>query len=263
MTAKSGQWYSKLRRITNFDQEKGEVLQVDEINHLNDQDQAEAIADSFSSIRNEYDPVSREQITIPQFPKSSIPQFKPHTIRKYLQNIKTNKSTAPGDIPARIIKEFEEYLCIPVADIVSSGLRVGHWPKYYKRETITPTPKQYPPENREILRPIANLCNLNKIMEKIVSEMVILDMKDKLDPSQFGNQKNLSIQHYLIRLLHRIVSNVDRNSKGEVNAVLCMFIDWKQAYSRQCHTLGVQSFLKNGVLPALIPLLISYFKDRE
>ena len=42
-----------------------------------------------------------------------------------------------------------------------------------------------------------------------------------------------------------------------------MFIDWKQAYSRQCHTLGVKSFLKNGVRPALIPILISYFQDRE
>ena len=42
-----------------------------------------------------------------------------------------------------------------------------------------------------------------------------------------------------------------------------MFIDWKQAYSRQCHTLGVESFMKNGVRPALIPLLISYFEDRE
>ena len=59
------------------------------------------------------------------------------------------------------------------------------------------------------------------------------------------------------------MTNVDRNSKGEVNAVLCMFVDWKQAYSRQCHTLGVQSFINNGVRPALIPLLISYFEDRE
>ena len=42
-----------------------------------------------------------------------------------------------------------------------------------------------------------------------------------------------------------------------------MFVDWKQAYSRQCHTLGVQSFLKNGVRPSLIPVLISYFEDRE
>ena len=66
-----------------------------------------------------------------------------------------------------------------------------------------------------------------------------------------------------MRLLNRVISNVDKNAQGEVNAVLCMFIDWKQAYSRQCHTLGVQSFLKNGVRPSLIPLLISYFEDRE
>ena len=150
-----------------------------------------------------------------------------------------------------------------MSDIINTGLRVGHWPKYYKRETITPTPKQFPPETREMLRPIANLCNLNKIMEKIITEMVISDMKETLDPSQYGNQKNISIQHYLVRLLHRVVSNVDRNSKGEVNAVLCLFIDWKQAYSRQCHTLGVQSFLKNGVRPSLIPILISYFEERE
>ena len=88
-------------------------------------------------------------------------------------------------------------------------------------------------------------------------------MKGSLDPSQYGNQKNISIQDYLIRLIHRVVSNVDRNAQGEVNAVLCMFVDWKQAYSRQCHTLGIQSFLKNGVRPSLIPILISYFEDRE
>ena len=230
---------------------------------MTDQEQAEAIADSFSSISNEYEPVKKEEIKIPAFSNSSIPQFKPAVIRKYLEKIKTNKSTAPGDIPARIIKDFALFLCVPMADIINSGLSVGHWPKTYKRETITPTPKQYPPESREMLRPIANLCNLNKIMEKIVSEMIISDMKESLDPGQYGNQKNTSIQHYLVRLLHRVVSSLDRNSKGEVNAVLCLFVDWKQAYSRQCHTLGVQSFIKNGVRPSLIPLLVSYFEDRE
>ena len=103
---------------------------------------------------------------------------------KYLRNIKTNKSTAPGDIPPRIIKEFAFYLSIPLSNIINAGLRVGHWPKIYKRETITPIPKQFPPETRDMLRPIANLCNFNKIMEKIISEMVISDMTPKLDPGQ-------------------------------------------------------------------------------
>ena len=54
MTAKDGQWYSKLKRITNFGQDKSDLVQVDEISHMTDQEQAEAIADSFSSISNEY-----------------------------------------------------------------------------------------------------------------------------------------------------------------------------------------------------------------
>ena len=36
--AKSGQWYSKLKRITNFDQAKVDAVQVDEINHLSDEE---------------------------------------------------------------------------------------------------------------------------------------------------------------------------------------------------------------------------------
>ena len=187
--SKSSQWYSKLKRITNFDQTKTEVTEVNEINHLTDQEQAEAIADSFSAISQEYEPVKREEIQIPPFSPSDVPQFQPHQIRKYLERLKTNKSTAPGDIPAKIIKEFSLFLCIPVADIINSGFRVGSWPKIYKSETITPTPKQFPPEDREMLRPIANLFNLDKIMETVVSEIIVSDMESDLDPSQYGNQK--------------------------------------------------------------------------
>ena len=74
MEAKSGQWYSKLKRITNFDQTKTDKLQVDEISHLSDKDQAEAIADSFTAISNEYEPVKKANIKIPPFSSSDISQ---------------------------------------------------------------------------------------------------------------------------------------------------------------------------------------------
>ena len=41
----------------------------------------------------------------------------------------------------------------------------------------------------------------------------------------------------------------------------CM-IDWKQAFPRQDPTLGIQSFINNGVLGKLILILSNYFKDR-
>ena len=62
--------------------------------------------------------------------------------------------------------------------------------------------------------------------------------------------------------MERIVTNVDKKSKEEINAVLATFVDWQSAYSRQDHTLGVQSFIRNGVRPSLIPLLILYFQNR-
>ena len=63
--------------------------------------------------------------------------------------------------------------------------------------------------------------------------------------------------------MDRILSSVDSSTKGEAMVVLCSLIDWKSAYSFQCHKLGIESFIRNKVRPSLIPLLINYFQGRE
>ena len=45
--------------------------------------------------------------------------------------------------------------------------------------------------------------------------------------------------------------------------MIANLIDWNSAFPRQCPKLGVESFQKNGVRPSLIPLLVSYFQDRQ
>ena len=257
------QWYSKLKWISSYDQQKTETITVEEINHLEDDQQGEAIADSLAAISNNYTSLQTKDITFQDIPEGSYPQFTQTEIRRYIENIKTKKSTVLGDIPARILKECAEHLSIPVRDIINKSILTGNWAKIYKKEVITPIPKVFPPETVDQLRPIASLLNMNKIQEKVIAEMVIEDMEKYLDPSQYGNRKETSIQHYLVKLLHRILASVDNNSRNEINAILCSFVDWRQAYSRQCHLLGIQSFQKNGVRPALIPLLASYFQDRE
>ena len=64
-------------------------------------------------------------------------------------------------------------------------------------------------------------------------------------------------------MLHEILLVLDNNSKGDIFAVVANLIDWNNAFPRQCPTLGVRSFLENGVRPSLIPLLINYFEDRQ
>ena len=260
--ANPSQWYSLLKRITKYDTQK-EELHVGEISHLTDQEQVEAIANHFNATSQEYKQVETEDIELPEIPPESIPQFTASHIKGIMDKIKTNKSTIPGDIPARIVKESSAILCIPMVHMINHSINTASWPDQYKEELITPIGKQLPVEFLEQLRPISNLPICNKIQEACIAELVISDMKMGLDPTQFGNQKNTSIQHYLVSLIHRIVTNVDRNSRGEVNAVIMTFVDWKSAFSKQCHKLGIQSFIRNGVRPSLIPLLISYFQNRK
>jgi hypothetical protein len=92
---------------------------------------------------------------------------------------------------------------------------------------------------------------------------MVEDMVKKMDPSQFGNLKRTSIQHYLISLIHRLMSSLDNNSKGDIFAGCVTLFDYQQAFSRQCHKLGVKSFIENSVRPSLIPIMINYFQGRS
>ena len=92
---------------------------------------------------------------------------------------------------------------------------------------------------------------------------MVSDMEAKMDPAQFGNQAGVSIQHYLIQMIHRILTELDNNSRRDIFAVVATMIDWKDAFPRQCPKLGIESFIQNGVRPSIIPLLINYFQDRE
>ena len=64
-------------------------------------------------------------------------------------------------------------------------------------------------------------------------------------------------------MVNKILTILDTNNEKEKFAVLSQLIDWSKAFDRQDPKLGIQSFIKNGVRPTLIPLLVSYFQERK
>ena len=256
-------WYSSLKRLGSDNWQSSEVLSIEEIKHLSDKEQAEKIASHFSKIPNEYDSLKSEDIVVPTFNPSEVPQFSLSKVWFALKHIKTNKADVQGDIPARLIKKFASYLAEPLTHIYNTSMLRGEYPSIYKYEVSTPIPKVQPTEKVSQLRNISGLPNFDKIFEKLLAELVISDMEKSLDPSQFGNRKGLSIQHYLISMIHRILTVVETNSSKEAFAVIASLVDWNNAFPRQCPKLGVESFQKNGVRPSLIPLLTNYFQGRK
>ena len=139
----------------------------------------------------------------------------------------------------------------------------GDYPNLWKSEFITPIPKVNPSKSENDLRPISGVLNFAKVADKIISSYIVNDMEPNRDKSQYGNEKGLSINHLLIKMLHQILKEVDNNSLHEKKAVILSLIDWSKAFENQSHKLGVDSFIRNGVRKSLVPLLLNFFSDRK
>ena len=261
-SSKTSQWYSKLKKLCSYDQHKSDPVIVESIKHLSDQDQAEAIADKFSKVSQEYAPLIKEEIDVPEYDEKSIPQFLPIDVQRHLERVKENKAVPPGDIPSKLVKRFAAQLSVPLCDVINSSMRLGKWSKLYKSESVTPVPKCFQPMSPEELRNISGLFTFNKVSEAMIAELMIADIMKNLDPAQYSNQKGLSLQHYLIKMIDKILSDTDNNCNGEVNAVIATLYDWKEAFPRQCPKLGIEAFIRCGVRSSLIPMLINYLQDR-
>ena len=262
-TSNTSQWFSKVKRMAGQDEDATDY-NVDELIGLSDQDQAEKIANHYASISQLYKPVTVQdypEYAVPS--KFSPPKVAPSKVEKTIKSMNKKAAQVPGDIPMKIIAEFSHELSKPLAHLINNCFRQGIYPNLWKIEFVTPVPKVYPPEKIKDLRKIAGLLNLSKITDKIIAEYIVDDMQYTRDKSQYGNKKKVSIQHYLIKMLHQILTSVDENSVSKSVAVILELIDWSQAFDRQSHIIGIQSFIDNGVRPSLIPILINFFQNRE
>ena len=102
-----GQWYLKFKRLCSHDQQKSEVVNVEELSGLTDDQQAEAIANKFESTANRYSPLEDSDVELPPIPEGSIPNISPAVVLKFLKKIKTTSSTVKDDIPAKVIKSLQ------------------------------------------------------------------------------------------------------------------------------------------------------------
>ena len=76
-----GQWYSKLKRMTCYDQTKSEQVMVESISHLSDKDQAEKIADSFSKVSNQYDEINPNEVVLNPENNKETPKLEPFQVK--------------------------------------------------------------------------------------------------------------------------------------------------------------------------------------
>ena len=77
------------------------------------------------------------------------------------------------------------------------------------------------------------------------------DIAPKIDKSQYGNQKGTSTEHLIVKLMDRILRLLDNNNTQ--SAVIASMLDWSSAFDP---SLAIEKFLKMGVRPSLVPVLV-------
>ena len=187
----------------------------------------------------------------------------PEQITKVLGQINKKSATVKNDIPMQLLTQFSNDISGPLCHIINTMFESGDYPTLWKSEFITPIPKIHPSKSESDLRPISGVLNFAKVADKIISSYIINDMEPHRDMSQYGNEKGLSINHLLVKMLHQILKSVDTNTVNEKMAVILSMVDWSKAFENQSHKLGVDSFIQNGVRGSLVPVLVSFFTDRK
>ena len=122
-TSNPHQWYSKLKRITAYDQHITNEINVDEISHLSDQKQADFLANKFSSVSQEYDKLKKEDISlfIPHQANLRIAQFIQRKFqfsdKQVFNNINKYGNTTAASIPIALTEAYQKKL-IKKGDLV-------------------------------------------------------------------------------------------------------------------------------------------------
>ena len=228
---------------------------------------ADRIAQKFADISQEFPPLRVENLPSRVFQKikSSEKINPPHISRglveEKISKAKMTKGGVPGDLPARIAKEFGPELAIPASRIFNKISQTGSWPARWKVEHGLPLNKVKPkqPEHEGELRIISLTAFLSKTYEKIVMDWLLHFIGSKIDVNQYGGTRGKSINHYLIDLITFILYNQDLT---ESRAVLAAMIDYEKAFNRQNHQILITILSDMGVPGWLLKIVIGFLQNR-
>ena len=234
---------------------------------LSTQQSADRLADYFSKISQEFEPISMQnlppniQLLLKQGESDqSKPVLEDWQVYTKLSRSKKPNSIVPGDLPVKLIKILTPELAKPVACIYNKITQSGVYPRQWVVEYQLAIPKVHPPLTEDDTRNIAGTAYLSKQYESFIADWMAPYIEPFIDPGQCGGLKGSSITHYLVKLLDFVHVKLDMK---QPHAVLLALIDLEKAFNRVSHQLVIQDLADMHVPGWLLLILISYLTERS
>ena len=177
----------------------------------------------------------------------------------HLTHLRENMSVPPGQLPIRLLKEFSVEIATPLAYIYNRSIREGYVPLVWRKATVTPVPKKPSPESPGDLRPVSLTPTFSKVLEQFIVPLIMADISPALDIHQYGNIKGASTAHYLIRLIHNMLNDLEEPGKLFSMAM----IDFKKGFDLVDHTILIRKMVEMGLRAAYTKWVSSFLLNRQ
>ena len=215
---------------------------------------AEAINAHFSNICHQQPPLK----TMPQNgPIETIPIITVSQVQEKLENLDIRKASYPGQIPIRLIHACSHLLATPLATVYNQCLLEGTFPDKFKKAFITPIPKKRSHTSPSDLRPISK--TLQKVFKDFILQWLLAEVEHKIDPIQFGFRRRHSTTHYLVRLLHDLLENLE-NPEALAEIIISDFV---KAFDLLDHETVINEARALEVSQFLLCTIASFLSGRQ
>ena len=176
-----------------------------------------------------------------------------------LENLNTNKSLYPGDIPSKLIVKCAWYLSVPLTAIFNQCFVGGIFPVCFKRAIISLIPKNKTPKIPSDLRPILKISIFSKIFESFIYNFLFDNIQDKTNPNQFGFMLNHSTTQCLFYILDTAFIDLEINS----SYVESFFADISKAFDKLDHQAVLYNARSLGTRDFVLRMVASFLSGRE
>lgn len=237
-----------------------QMMSLNDVTASNAEDICELFADFFQSVYKKYSDnafeVSCGPLTTHHQNVIGIPHISENDVSLGISKMKSGCGF--DNIPAKILKDLNSSLSLPLSLIFNASLKSGVFPLMWKKSIIIPIFKSGKRSNIENYRGISILSSIPKLFELIVSDYLYFSVKSSFALQQHGFVRHRSTTTNLLSLTSRVFSAFD--SKCQLDVV---FTDFAKAFDSPQFELLLAKLDKFGVSQLFLNWIGSYLRDRK
>ena len=184
----------------------------------------------------------------------------PTEIQSLIEILNPNKASGPDGISNKMLKPVAKEISVPLNILFNRSFREGKFSETWKQSNLIPLPKKGDSSDPSNFRPVALLCVISKLQERIVFKNIhnFLNENNLIYKYQFGFLPNHSTTFQLIDIYHHICQAVDNNQHS------CMvFCDVSKAFDRVWHKGLIFKLRQYGIDGDLLNWILDYLDDRK